>query len=262
MTLLIHEIKMNVKALIIWTTCVGVICFGCLLLFESLETTMEQMSDMYAQMGAFSTAFGMDKLSISTLEGFYATEIGIMFAIGGAMFAAMTGAGMVAKEEEGHTSEFLCTLPFGRNHILFSKYIAMAVLILVFNLVCILWVLLGFACMGDMPSEKEFLLYHGSQLFMQLEVGSICFLISSICKRRQTGMALGFAVLLYLMDMLSRVLPDLENLKYVTPYYFSNASDIFSDGTVDCGMLGISIGVILISLISAVVIYHKRDLAA
>lgn len=262
MTLLKHEIRQNWKSLLIWTACIGFACLGCILLFESLEESMEQMDSAYAQMGAFSAALGLDRLSVSTMEGFYATEVALMFAIGGAMFAAMTGAAIVSKEEEGHTSEFLNTLPFGRGYIIGWKYAAVTALIFLFNLICIIWVLAGFAAAGEMPDQKEFMLYHGAQLLMQAEVGSVCFLASSFCKKKQIGAALGFAVLLYMMDLMCRIVPDIEGLKYVTPYYFSNAADIFTTGSVNGKMLTVSVCVTAFSACLAVFVYRKRDLAA
>lgn len=262
MTLLIHELKLNFKALLIWTACVGFSCFGCILLFDGLEETMEQMTEVYAQMGAFSAALGLDRISAGTMEGFYATEVSLIFAVGGAMFGAMTGASMLSKEEEGHTSEFLNTLPLGRSYIVVWKYLSGAVLILLFNLICICWVLLGFAWAGDMPPFKELLLFHGAQLLMHFEIGSVCFLISSFCKRKQTGAALGLAVLLYVMDLMCRVVPDLESLKYVTPYYFSNAADIFTGVAADGTAAGIGVMVTILTAAGAFIIYKKRDLAA
>lgn len=262
MTLFKHEIKMGLKSLLIWSCCIGIFCFGCLLLFESLESSIDQMADMYSEMGAFSTALGLDKLSINTIEGYYATEIALIFSIGGAMFSAMTGAVMVSKEEEGHTSEFLNTLPFGRKQIITSKYFAMVILITLFQLLYMLWELMGFFFANTMPETDCYILYHLAQFFMQLEIGSICFLLSSICKRKQIGAALGFALLLYAMDLICRVVPDIENLKYVTPYYFSNASEIFTTASINPKMLGICFIVTVISSLFAFFIYTKRDLAA
>ena len=88
MTLYRHEMKMNLKSLIIWTLCVGGMCFGCILLYTSLEDSLQEIADVYANMGAMSTALGMDKMSLATLTGFYATEIAMMHGLGGAMFAA------------------------------------------------------------------------------------------------------------------------------------------------------------------------------
>lgn len=260
MTLWKHEIKMNIKSLLIWSCCIGIVNFGCLLLFENLADTMEQMAKSYSQMGSFSTVLGLDRLSIATMEGFYATELGLIFAIGGAMFAAMTGASMLAKEEEGHTSEFLHTLPFGRGYIIRWKYLAMLSVIILFQLIVILWEILGFAIAGEMPEVQEYLLFHGAQFFMHLEIGSICFLISAVNKKKQIGAALGLAVLLYVADMMCRIVPDIENLKYVTPYYFSNATDIFTSGKVDCGELGIGIVITTAALICAVGVYTRKDL--
>lgn len=262
MTLLRHELRTNGKTLLIWTACLGFCCFGCLLLFEGLEESMAGMADAYAQMGAFSTALGMDKINVGTMEGFYAAEVALMFAIGGAMFAAMTGAAMVSKEEEGHTSEFLNTLPIGRAQIVLWKYAAAAALILLFNMICILWIGAGFLLAGEGVPLREFWMYHGAQLLMQLEVGSVCFLSSAFCKKKQIGAALGFAVLLYMMDLICRVVPDAEGLKYVTPYYFSNATDIFSEGCVNAGMLAASIGVTVLCACLSAAVYCRRDLAA
>lgn len=260
MTLFKHELRMNLKALFIWSVCVGFSCFGCLLLYKGLQDTVKQMADMYSGLGAFSAALGLDKISIATLEGYYATEIALIFAIGGAMFSAMTGAVMLSKEEEGHTAEFLNTLPLGRGYIVLWKYMALCALILMFNLICIIWIFAGFAGMGKMPPVREFFTYHGAQLLMQLEVGSICFLFSAVCRRKQIGAALGFSILLYMMDVMCRIVPDIEGMKYITPYYFANAADIFVSGSIDGLMAGVSSGIIIASAALAVFIYRKRNL--
>lgn len=261
MTLLIHELKMNRKTFLIWMVCLGFSCFGCILLFESLEESMGEMASAYAQMGTFSAALGLDRLSVATMEGFYATEVALMFAVGGAMFAAMTGAAIVAKEEEGHTAEFLHTLPFGRGRIIACKYAAMTVLILLFHICCIMWVIAGFGITGRFPSREKFVLYHCAQFVMQMEIGSLCFLLSACSKKKQIGAALGGAVLLYMMELMCRVVPDMEGLKYITPYYFSNAVDIFTEGSVDAGMLAAGIVVTAICAVASAAVYRQRDIA-
>lgn len=262
MTLWKHECRMNGKSLAIWSLCVGFICFGCLLMYGSIQDSMADMADMFAGMGAFSTALGMDKVSIATIEGYYAIEIAIMLSLGGAMFAAMTGACMVAKEEEGHTSEFLNTLPLGRTRIILEKYTAMLVLVFAFQVICILLVLAGFLCMGGKPDTGNFIRYHAACFLMQVEIGSISFLLSVWMKKRPIGAALGLTVLLYVVDLMCRVVPALKNAKYITPFYFSNASDIFSQGSVSLPMAAVSLGIVFLTFILSLVIYNKRDLVA
>lgn len=223
MTLYRHEMKMNLKSLIIWTLCVGGMCFGCILLYTSLEDSLQEIADVYANMGAMSTALGMDKMSLATLTGFYATEIAMMHGLGGAMFAAILGTGMLSKEEAGHTSEFLNVFPIGRGQIVIEKYLALLSNILLFNLVCALLYVLGFVMMGA---------------------------------------GLGLVILLFAADMMCRIIPAIENVKYLTPFYYSNGADIFTNGEIDGGMLAIGIGMLCAAFVAAFLKYGKKDLAA
>lgn len=262
MTLLKHEWKMNFKSLVIWTLCVGICCSGCILLFDSVAESMEEMAKSFAEMGAFSAAFGMDKMSIATLEGFYATEISIIFLLGGAMFAAMTGAVLLSKEEEGHTMEFLHTMPVSRTYIYLWKYVALLLLIFVFNVVCIGLDVVGFVAIGEEIAMAEYVEYHVLALVMQIEVGSICYLISAICKRKQIGPALGIAVFLYMMDIMYNIVPDLEFFKFLTPYYYGNAAAIYSGEESRMGLALLGLAVTVIVVVLGGMVYKKRDMAA
>lgn len=75
---------------------------------------MEGVSEMFASMGSFTAAFGMDRISFGTLIGFYAVECGNILGIGGAFFAAMIAINALAKEEKERTAEFLLTQPVSR----------------------------------------------------------------------------------------------------------------------------------------------------
>ncbi len=262
MTLYIHEMKMNRRSLLLWTLCVGGMCFGCILLYTSLEESVQEIADVYSNMGAMSVALGMDKMSLATLTGFYATEVAIMHGLGGAMFAAILGCSLLSKEEAGHTAEFLHVLPIGRGSIVLQKYAALVSNILIFNLSCVAMYLLGFLLMGEEINGKEMALFHAAQILMQLEIGTVCFLISAFAKRNQIGAGLGIAVLLFSMDMMCRIIPALEGLKYVTPFYYANAADIFADGKADGVMLGIGAGVTVAAFAVALVRYRGKDIAA
>ena len=255
-----HEWRQNYKTFLIICLTVGICCSGCILLFDSVAEQMGQMAEGFAGMGGFSAAFGMDKISMATLEGFYAVEINLIFSLGGAMFAAMTGAVLLSKEEEGHTAEFLHTLPLGRRSIVVSKYMALVAMILALNIVGILFEVCGIFFVGEDFMWTEYLCYHALSGLMQLEIGSVCFMVSACSKKKQVGLSLGLAILLYLADVMCRVVPDLEQVKYVTPFYYCNAADLFSGSEADTVCVGIGIVVIVLSLVSALEVYQKRDI--
>lgn len=198
-----HEMKMNRKSLCIWTLSVGLLCFGCILLYTSLEDSIQGIADSFSDMGAMSAALGMDKMSLATLKGYYATEIAMMHSLGGAMFAAILGTGLLAKEESGHTAEFL----------------------------------------------------------MQLEVGTICFFLSACVKKSIMGAGLGLTLLLFAADMMCRIVPAIEEMKYVTPFYYANAADIFTEGKINGVMMAAGAGIIVVSYAAARWVYCRKDFA-
>lgn len=260
MTLFKHEMKMNVKSLFIWTLCVCGMCFGCILLYSSLEDSIQEMADAYSSMGAMSTALGMDKMSLATLRGYYATEIAMMHGLGGAMFATVLGIGLLSKEEAGHTSEFLNVLPIGRGSIVFQKYLALFCNIVLFNMVCAAIYVMGFYFMGEQISGKEFLLYHLAAAFMHLEIGTVCFMLSSFTQKPLPGAGIGIAILLFAADMMCRIIPAIEDLKYITPFYYANASDIFTTQKINATGITIAIAITLLTFILAFFRYKTKDL--
>ena len=262
MTLYWHEMKTNRKSLLIWTICVGCMCLGCILLYRSLEDSIKGMADAYSNMGAMSVALGMDKMSLATMRGYYATEIAMMHGLGGAMFAAILGTGILSKEEAFHTSEFLHTLPVGRGKVVLEKYLALVSNIVIFNLFCVALYLLGFYIMGEEINGKEMALFHLAQFFMHIEIGTVCFLVSAVTKRNLMGAGLGIAIFMFAVDMMCRIIPAIENLKYITPFYYANAADIFTNGKLDGVMVGIGAGVTIAALVVASGWYRKKDLGA
>lgn len=262
MILLKHELKQSAKTLLIWALSVGLICYACILLYQSLADRIGGIADTYAQMGDMSKALGLNKVSIATLDGYFATEIALMFGLGAGMFASMLGVSSLSKEEEGHTSEFLYTLPYSRASILTWKFVSLIVMLLIFNIICIGLESLGLWQTGLHFSIRPFVIYHFLAFVMQLELASLCFLLSSMNRRKQSGLALGLTLLLYIMDMIGRIIPNLENIKYVTPYYFANGADIFSKTKLDNSLPVIAIAITCLALISSFIIYQKRDLSA
>ncbi len=257
-----HEMKILYKTLLIWTLAVGGMCFVCILLFNSMKEEMEGMAESFSQMGAFADAFGMSQLSIATLEGFYSTEVGTVHSLGAAMFASIISMIMLSKEEDGHTSEFLFTLPVSRGKVITSKLIAVITNVIIFNVISVEAYTLGIVILGEDIDFDRFFLYHGMQLLMHLEIAGICFGLSAFMKKNKLGLGLGIVMIFYAYDLMSRVIPNLSDYKILSPFSYSNAADIFSTGQVEVPALVLGIVVMAVCVIAAYIRYGKRDLAA
>ncbi len=263
MTLYRHELKMNRMSFIIWLVGVLAMSAGCFFLFPLIDDSMADMSDAFASMGGFSAAFGMDKLSITTLEGFFGTEIGTIFALGGGMYAALLGISALSKEESSHTAEFLHTLTLSRSGIVTGKLAALVTYLVLFDAIA-LGVFVGSAAIiGESLSMKCLIAYILAQFASQLEIASVCFALSAYSKRSGLGMGLGIALVLYVLDIVARITDKAEFLKYITPFSFSNATDVFvNNGSVEAISLCIGILVTAAGIAAAYFIYNRRDIAA
>lgn len=262
MNLYRQEMKMNFKSFLIWVLCVGGMCFGCILLYGSVESSLADMGDLFSQMGAMSAAFGMDRLSIGTLSGYYATEIAMIHSLGGAMFAAMLGSNLLSKEEFGHTVEFLAVLPISRRRIVCEKYLALLSYLVAFQVLCTISYIGGFAIMGDEIEMGHMVTLALTQQLLLVEVGTICFCISAFFGKNMMGAGLGVALLFFTVDLMCRIVPAIENLKYITPFYYCNATDIFTETEVPAGIFGIGIGITVLALGLAHWQFSRKDFGA
>lgn len=262
MTIYKHELNENMKSFLIWMLSVAGMCFGCILMYASVENSLGELGDAFSNMGAMSAALGMDRISINTLTGYYATEIAMIHSLGGAMFAAILGSNLLSKEEYGHTAEFLLTFPVSRGKVVMQKLFAMITILTAFQACCSLLNMLGFAVMKEEIEWEHMLTLSGLQLLLFVEIAAITFCISAFSKRNKMGVGLGITLIAFSMDLMCRIIPAIEDVKYVVPFYYVNATDIYTDAEFTGVYYIVAIAVILVSICVAYYKYNQKDISA
>ena len=121
MTIVKHELRQGKTACLIWTASITFLLMVCILIFPEMQGDMDTVGELFASMGSFTAAFGMDRLNIGTLIGFYVVECGNILGLGGAFFASLTGASMLAKEKKDRMAKFLLTYPVSRARAVTEK---------------------------------------------------------------------------------------------------------------------------------------------
>ena len=173
MVIFISELRRGRKGFLIWSAAISIMLVICVLMFPEMKGEMESVTDMFANMGGFTQAFGMDRLNFGTLIGFYGIECGNILGIGGGFYAAYLGISMLAKEEHEHTAEFLLTHPVRRIDIMLQKALAVAAQLISLNLIILLLSVVSVLAIGEDLPIKELLLLHGAYLILQLEIALI-----------------------------------------------------------------------------------------
>ncbi len=257
-----RELKLNLKSFLIWSLSVGIIGLICVLLYQSMEGEVKDMADMFSNMGAFSDAFGMSTLSIATLKGYFATEVGTVHGLGSGMFAAILAIDILSKEEDRHSGEFLFSLPVSRGKVLTAKGCCVLVMLVLFTVICALFYLCGFVYLGEEVPASEFAAFMLRELIMNLEIAAVCFGVSAISGKSKMGMGLGITLIFYVYDLMGRVVPDLKDYLFIGPYSYANASEIFSGAEVSAASLVTAAIVFVCAVVTAFWVFEKRDLAS
>ncbi|MCI5668352.1 MAG: ABC transporter permease [Oscillospiraceae bacterium] len=262
MTIYIKELKQSCRSLCIWTASIAFMMLVCILLFPEMKSEMDSVSDLFANMGGFTAAFGMDKLSFGEIMGFYGIECGNVLGIGGGFFAALAGISVLANEEKERTAEFLLTHPVSRFSVVSQKLLSVLTQVVVLNVVVVGVSLISAAAIGEEFEMKEFILLHIAYLIMQLEISCICFGISAFIRRGSIGIGLGLALALYFLNIVCNISEQAEFLRYITPYAYADASSIISESKLDFGLIAVGAAVAVIGAAVGFFRYLKKDISA
>lgn len=263
MALFRYEMRTNGRSWLIWALALGALVLLMMSIYPSFlqdSAHVEAMMESFPE--AFSKAFGLDKLSIVDVLGFYAVEVYFMIILFGSLYAATLGAGILAKEEDEKTIEFLLALPHSRSSILVNKLLTVVVLLALLNLVVGLTTFISFAVF-------EVGQYSGAQLtklvlapfFIHAAFALIAFGMSLIFVRRKAAVstAMGLVVGLYFVNVLATLSERFQALRYLSPFYYVEATTIMEHGLEPLKilvLLAVSVAAAAISFYH----YGRRDI--
>lgn len=260
MTLVKHELKQGRTSFLIWTVSIGFLLAVCVFLFPEMKGQMEDVSDIFASMGSFTAAFGMDRLNFGTLIGFYAIECGNVLGLGDAFYASLCAVGILSKEEKDRTAEFLLTHPVSRKKIITEKLIAVLIQITAMNLIIYFLSVGSIAMIGENIPWKEINLLHLAFFLLQIELAGICFGISSFLRKGSAGVGLGIAAMMYFLNIIANIAEVAEFLKYITPFGYCEGADIVNNGSLDATKIVIGLTIGMVGIAASYLNYTKKDI--
>lgn len=260
MTLVKHELRQGKTSFLIWTASIGFLLAICIFLFPEMKGQMDGVNDVFASMGSFTEAFGMDRLSFGTLIGFYAVECGNVLGLGGAFYAAFCAVGILSKEEKDKTAEFLLTHPVSRKRIITEKLIAVLIQITAMNIIIFALSVGSIAAVGEAIPWEEISLLHLAYYLLQVELAGICFGISAFLRKGSASVGLGIAAMMYFLNLIANIADVAEFLKYITPFGYCEGADIVSSGGLDITLVAIGAVIGIGGIILAYLKYTKKDI--
>lgn len=231
-------------------------------LFADQAALMNQMLERFP--GPMRTAFGLDRMDLSTVLGFY-SFVFLFVQLCLAIQAGNYGFGLVSVEEAERTADFLLSKPVSRRQVLTSKLLAALIALSLTDLVLWLssWAAVSLFRDGREYDGRTLLLLLLSAPIFQLFFLGVGLVMSLRVKRMRsvTPYSLGLGFGAYVLSAFSGLLGDVQ-LELITPFKHLDAARIVQQGSYDTPLVLLNLGVTLVSLGLAYVLYPRRDIPA
>jgi ABC-2 type transport system permease protein len=258
----IHELKSNLKSLLIWGVIVVVLIVMAVSKFSAFAGDPELLGMLDSMPPGLLEALNMRAFNLTTLSGFYGVMF-IYFGLMGAIAAAMWGSGIISKEERDKTVEFSLVLPVTRGRVVTAK--ALAALVNCGAFVLITWAGSLVAVRSYNPDQAfySFLaLEMQAMLAIELIFLAVGLLLGCAMKQYKLSgsIAVGIILVTYFVSIASVMQENLDFLKYFTPFRYFDAGDLFRNGRMDGTYLVLSAAIIVVCVVGAYFTYGRRDL--
>ena len=260
MILFKHELRQGRNTLLIWSGVIAFMLGICIFIYPEMKDQMGDISGVFADMGGFSAAFGMDQLNFGEFIGFFGVECGNVLGLGGAFFAALLGISALAKEEKEQTAEFLLTHPVTRENVVLHKLCAVLAQIAILNLLAICITAVSILMIKESPEAKTLAWLFLAYFILQIETASICFGISAFISQGGLGIGLGMAALFYFLNIIANLTEQAEFLKYITPFGYTEGADTIAKGSIDVKYLSVGLVLTAVGIAAAFYWYCRKDI--
>lgn len=262
MNVFFRELKANRKALLIWSVCMFLLVLSGMGKYSAYESGSVN-NDIFEKMPfSLRALFGMGSFDVSTVGGFFAFLFPYL-EITVAIHAALLGAGILAKEELDKTTEFLMVKPLSRFRILEAKLSAAVCNILILNLVTLAGSILMVSNYSSQASiKKEVLLLMLSMFAVQLIFFSVGIFFAAFLRKPKAAGSITMAVLLgsFVLSKITDFTDRLNGLNILAPFKYFSIEDVVNKGTLNPGILLISMILAVILLAAGISFYRRRDL--
>lgn len=258
-----HELSQRKKSIIVWSCGLAVFMWTSLIKYETLSADPDATRQLLGTMpDTIKTIFGMNGLDAASLGGY----VGICFLfvmILLAIHAGMTGSGVISREPLMNTTEFLYTKPLSRIRVLFEKLWAGSMcLVAVWGVTYLAtWAsIMHYASMEHF--EQTLWLFMLATAIIQITFFCIGFGLACTLPRPAEATKIINALVFgsYAITMISQ-LEGYQFLRFFSILRYFDAASILSTSHLDGHYILVCIGLSVIVLVAAIVVYRRRDLA-
>lgn len=259
-----REMFLNKNPLIIYSTIVFLLTFWLISMYPSFaenQTFTEMIGGLPESM---IKAFNLNKLNLTTVEGFYATEVYTILILVGGIFSGTISGTIISKEEDKRTADFLLSKPVTRFEIYLQKLFAYLTNVLIFSITSYIAALIALTIFVNEYNLKIFIHLNLAAFLFMLSIGGVGFLLSAVLTSERTAMsiAIAFVLVAYFLDIFSKLIEKLEPIGYISPAKYADAVYIVDNGTMSASSILVLLAITAVGTITGYLFYSSKDIAA
>jgi ABC-2 type transport system permease protein len=225
---------------------------------------MERLLEAYPEELLAVVGGSVEGVSFFTVEGFLSVEyLSLWWIVILSGFAIGSATGMVAKEVEEGTIDFLLVQPISRTTVILSRFTALTSYLVV--LVAISIGTLGLAGAAyDVEISTAGLVAVGVMgLVVSLVVSAYTLLLSLIIKGRGRAVALSVAILIgaHIVNALAPISETLDAIRFLSFFYYYRPAEALVAGEAPWSDLAVLLAMTAVALAASLAVFRKKDIA-
>jgi ABC-2 type transport system permease protein len=247
--------------------CLGAVSFLLLyiLIYPSFQSETAKFNELLeAYPKALLQAFNIDKLQLSTFEGYISVEHFSFVWPLMAIFLSMSFAGVAfAGEVEKGTMAFLLSQPISRARIFISKYLSAIIALICFVTLSVIAVIPLASIQNISVSSANIINTAIISLGFAWAIYALAVMVSSITSERSKSYFAigGLLLLMYVANVVSGLVSGLDWLKYSSFFHYYQPAKILVGGAIETPSMLVFSATIIVSSVIGFVLFLRRDMS-
>ncbi|MCB0827393.1 MAG: ABC transporter permease subunit [Solirubrobacterales bacterium] len=244
------------RSLLIWIVSIGAFCAAIVAIYPSIEDTLTDVMDGYPD--ALKEAFAVEDLNTPG-QYLHAELLGLILPLALAWFAIRAIARDLPSAAENSFLDVLLSAPVSRRQLVATSFVGTAIELAAITLAAAAITRVTAMVLGVDLSLGDSVAGMINMWPLALFFAGVSILINGLRVQSAlvSGLAAGLLVLMYVVDVIGRLAPDLDFLRYGSVFrYYGMAIE---DGIDPASFFGVTAVAILVALAGAL-LFDRRDL--
>jgi len=256
-----HELRTYRRSTIVWAISLALIVVLFMSIFPSFTKDVDASQKLLQNLPlAIREALGISLSNFFTIFGFF-SYLFTFVTLAGAIQAMNLGVGIISKENNDKTADFLLAKPINRSSVITQKLLAALASLIVTNLVFITAAfIISLSVSRDSFDTATFFMIALTLLLIQLVFLALGALLSVIVPKVKSVIAISLPVVFvfFIIGSIGAVIGN-ETVKYLTPFKFYDPAYIIQHQNYELRYVVLEVAVVTVSVLATYVIFNKKD---